>query len=80
VLDEATSALDSITESRVMKSICNLSDKLSILIIAHRLSTVRDCDRIIFLDSGKLVDCGTFEYLIQTNSQFRKMSSLSNYA
>ena len=58
VLDEATSALDIATEQAVMDSLNHLSNKLTIMMIAHRLSTVRRCDRVIKLDNGRLVDDG----------------------
>ena len=56
VLDEATSALDSETESDVMDSIMHLKGKKTILIVAHRLSTLKNCDKIFKMDKGKIVD------------------------
>ncbi|MBF0328723.1 MAG: ABC transporter ATP-binding protein [Nitrospirae bacterium] len=69
VFDEATSALDSETESAVMTSIERLGRELTVLIIAHRLTTLRGCDRIYRLDKGQLVSSGTYHELIATNLQ-----------
>jgi len=73
IFDEATSALDSITENTVMEAIKKLGKKITIIIIAHRLSTVRDCEKIFLLDKGKLTDEGTFETLVKTNKNFSSM-------
>src|SRR5680860_1440414 len=53
VFDEATSALDTVTERAVMQAVKGLSPQKTIIIIAHRLSTVRDCDRIVLLEQGE---------------------------
>ena len=53
IFDEATSSLDNLTEDKVMQTIENLSDELTIIIIAHRLRTVRNCDRILELKKGQ---------------------------
>ena len=60
ILDEATSALDTETEKAVMKEIYSLNKKTTILIIAHRLNTVKNCDEIFKLENGKLISQGTF--------------------
>jgi len=72
-LDEATSALDNVTEHAVMDAIHNLGRKKTIVLIAHRLTTVRDCDVIFVLDHGQLVGQGTYEELLATNMHFRAM-------
>ena len=59
VFDEGTSALDNKTETSVINSINNLSKNLTLIIVAHRLSTVKDCDIIIRLDAGKIIEIGT---------------------
>ena len=64
ILDEATSALDNQTEKVVMDSINNLSKNITIILIAHRLNTVKNCDIIFKLENGKLIDQGTFEEII----------------
>ena len=74
VLDEATSSLDGITENAIMEAIQNLSHKKTIIIIAHRLSTLIECDIIHMLANGKIIDSGTYTQLIKNNKEFRKMS------
>ena len=61
VLDEATSALDNATEDAVMESVECLSKNLTIVIIAHRLTTIRSCDRLISISDGKLLSIGSVE-------------------
>ncbi|WP_139312675.1 ABC transporter ATP-binding protein [Vibrio panuliri] len=73
ILDEATSALDGVTENKIMQAINNLSGKMTIIIIAHRLKTIKNCDSIYMLDNGKVVDCNTYEGLMATNPSFREM-------
>ena len=72
ILDEATSALDNLTEQAVMEAVNNLGKKITIIMIAHRLSTVKNCDIIFLLEKGELKAEGTFEKLIQDNDRFRK--------
>jgi ATP-binding cassette, subfamily B, bacterial PglK len=74
IFDEATSALDNLTERAVMDAVNNLSKKQTVILIAHRLSTVRNCDRIFLMDTGKLLACGTYEELIENSEQFRSLS------
>jgi len=74
VLDEATSALDGITEKNVMKAILDFSGKKTIIIIAHRLSTVKNCDQIYIMDKGKVIDFGKYDDLFNRNSIFKKMA------
>ncbi len=71
VFDEATSALDNLTEQAVMDAVYNLKKNITIILIAHRLSTVKKCDKIFFLEKGELTAQGTFEKLKQTNENFR---------
>ena len=66
VLDEATSALDEATEAAVMANLHALDEELTVLIIAHRLSTVQPCDVIYRLDKGRIIDAGTFDKVIGT--------------
>ena len=77
VLDEATSALDSITERGVIESLKSLPEDLTIIIIAHRLSTVRHADCIYLLDEGKIIAEGNYEQLMHSNDVFRTMVQLS---
>ncbi len=71
ILDEATNALDSLTEQAVMDAVNNLSKSITIILIAHRLNTVKNCDKIYLLDKGELKNEGTFEELIEVNENFR---------
>lgn len=74
VLDEATSALDNLTEQAVMEAVNNLGHRKTIVLIAHRLSTVRECDKIFILEDGKLVDQGGYVELLERNARFRAMA------
>jgi ATP-binding cassette subfamily B protein len=74
VFDEATSALDNATEQSVMDAIEGLSGDLTILIIAHRLSTVQRCDIIVELEQGRLVAKGTYDHLLESSPSFRRMA------
>ena len=71
ILDEATSALDNKTEKAVMDAVNNLSKDITIILIAHRLSTVKKCDKIILLENGEIKNQGKFEELIKVNENFR---------
>src|SRR6056297_394875 len=75
VFDEATSALDNLTERAVVEAIHNIGHQKTVIMIAHRLSTVRNCDRIFLLEHGKTVASGTFEELVKSNETFRDMAS-----
>ena len=70
-MDEATSSLDTITEKIVMDAVNNINKEVTIILIAHRLSTVKKCDKILILDKGKIKNIGTFEELIQVDDNFR---------
>lgn len=76
ILDEATSALDSITESSVIDSLRAYSEDLTVIVIAHRLSTVRHADCIYLLEKGRIVAEGSYEKLIQKSEVFREMVEL----
>jgi ABC-type multidrug transport system fused ATPase/permease subunit len=71
ILDEATSALDGITEESVMDAVHELSKKKTIIIIAHRLTTVRDCDVICLLEHGRIAMRGSYEDLKRDSPWFR---------
>ncbi|KKX27674.1 glucan ABC transporter ATP-binding protein/ permease [Rhizobium sp. LC145] len=73
VLDEATSALDVETEARVKAAIDRLRRNRTTFIIAHRLSTVRDADKVIFLDQGRILEMGTFEELSHSGGRFTSL-------
>jgi ABC-type multidrug transport system fused ATPase/permease subunit len=78
ILDEATSALDNWTERLVMEAVENLSRKITLIIVAHRLSTVRDCDTIFLIERGRLVGQGSFDDLVSQNEKFRLMVNASS--
>ena len=71
ILDEATSALDNLTEHIVMEAVHNLRKNITIILIAHRLSTVKNCDKIFLFNKGQLEGQGTFEELIKLSDNFR---------
>lgn len=74
VFDEATSSLDNATEQAVMESIESLNRDLTILIIAHRLTTVKRCNQIIELAHGKVVAQGSYEQLLEQSCSFRSLA------
>jgi len=74
VFDEATSALDNATEQSVMDAIEGLSSDLTILLIAHRLTTVRRCDTIVEMENGRVMAQGTYEQLLECSPSFRRMA------
>lgn len=74
VFDEATSALDQATEARVMEAIRDLTGKHTIILIAHRLSTVSQAQKIFMLSGGRLVGTGTYEELLEKNTAFQKIA------
>jgi len=74
ILDEATSALDNLTERAVMEAVHNLSHEKTIIMIAHRLSTVKDCDTIFLMEKGRLVAQGRYDELAAENETFRRMT------
>ena len=77
VLDEATSALDTATEQSVMRTIDSLDRDLTILMIAHRLTTVQRCDMIVQLERGQVLAIGTYDELIQRSASFRDLVNLA---
>ncbi len=74
ILDEATSALDNITERAVMEAMHNLAGAKTVIMIAHRLSTVQSCDSIFLLEHGRLAAHGTYDELVAQNESFRRMA------
>ena len=73
ILDEATSALDCLTEQTVMEAMHNLKNKITTILITHRLSAVKNCDIIFVLEQGELKDQGSYEELNQSSAIFKKM-------
>lgn len=74
IMDEATSALDNITEQAVMSAVNSLSKKITIILVAHRLSTVRRCDKIYLMEGGRVEAYGTYEGLLSSSDRFRKIA------
>ena len=70
VFDEATSSLDGVTEAAITETLRDLHGKLTVLIVAHRLSTVAHCDRLLLLDEGRLRNTGTFGELQRGDALF----------
>ncbi|MEQ1908663.1 MAG: ABC transporter ATP-binding protein/permease [Vicinamibacterales bacterium] len=77
VFDEATSALDTLTEEAVMEATHQLAENRTIVLIAHRLSTVRHCHVIFMMEDGKVVAQGTYAQLAASNTSFRAMAGLT---
>lgn len=75
IMDEATSALDNITERVVMEAVQNIRADKTVILIAHRLSTVRACDKIFLLEKGRIAACGTYDELVADNDTFRRMAA-----
>jgi ABC-type multidrug transport system fused ATPase/permease subunit len=73
VFDEATSALDNQTEAAVIESIEQLGRDKTVVLVAHRLSTIRSCERICLIDKGRLVASGSYDDLLETTPLFREL-------
>jgi ABC-type multidrug transport system fused ATPase/permease subunit len=78
VLDEATSALDSETERRITETIESLHDQMTVVVIAHRLSTVRKCDMLLYLERGRIAAAGTFESVAAESPAFARLVKLGS--
>ncbi|MBE7076033.1 MAG: ABC transporter ATP-binding protein [Clostridiales bacterium] len=78
IFDESTSSLDNFAQEEVKKSIDSLKGQSTIVIVAHRLSTIKNVDKIFFLDNGQIVDDGTFEELFERNQKFKAMFLAEN--
>jgi ATP-binding cassette subfamily B protein len=76
VLDEATSALDNKTEYDLMQALDLVGRRCTTIVIAHRLSTVRKCDRIYEISNGRIIASGNFDELYAASSSFREMNLL----
>lgn len=76
ILDEATSALDSETEKVIQYNIEKLHGSYTIIIIAHRLSTIKNADIIYLLEKGKVLDCGSFDTMLNNSNRFKRMVAL----
>jgi len=78
VLDEATSALDNETERRLTETIESLKGSVTMIIVAHRLSTVRHCDQLVFMSAGRVVAQGTFDEVRAANAEFAHLVELGS--
>ena len=76
VLDEATSALANVTERRITETIAGLHGDVTVVVVAHRLSTVRQCDALAFMEQGRVVSYGTFEQVRDCNEAFAELVAL----
>jgi len=76
ILDEATSSLDSITESEISDSLRSLKGEVTLVVIAHRLSTVLEANRIYYLDQGEIKAVGSFSDLKEKSPDFRAQAEL----
>jgi ABC-type multidrug transport system fused ATPase/permease subunit len=74
VLDEATSALDTTNEDAVLEAICALGHRKTIIIVAHRFTTIRNCDQIFLFERGYLTGSGSYEHLMATSLTFRQLA------
>lgn len=78
IFDESTSSLDNISQNQIKKSIDNIKGKSTVIIVAHRLSTIKNVDKIFFLEHGEIVDSGTFDELYKHNKKFRTIFLAEN--
>jgi ABC-type multidrug transport system fused ATPase/permease subunit len=78
IFDEATSALDNLTEKYITEEINLLKGSRTIILVAHRLTTVQNCDCIYFIKNGRLADSGRYEHLLENNPEFRQMALANN--
>ena len=74
VLDEGTAALDGVTEAELISAINSLRDSHTMFLVAHRVTTVKHCSRILFLENGEITDSGTYEELKARNVTFGRMA------
>lgn len=78
LFDEATSALDNVTQNELQKSINNISNDYTIIIVAHRLSTIKDCDRIYVMSNGSVVGSGSHDELLKNNENYKALYNQEN--
>ena len=79
IMDEATSALDSETELLIKNSIDKIKGNCTIVVVAHRLSTIKNADKIVLLNKGKIDAVGSFNELMEQSETFKRMVSLQNF-
>ncbi len=76
ILDEATSSLDGETESNVTSALLALKGEVTVILIAHRLSTVREADEVVYMENGAIISRGTFEEVRNQVPNFDKQAAL----
>ena len=79
IMDEATSNLDSITEKAIEKTVKEFTNNITTIIIAHRLSTVRNCDKIYVIENGSIIECGSHEELLDKKKYYHKLWMEQSY-
>ena len=77
IFDEATSSLDVETEHEITQMLTSLKGNKTIIVIAHRLCTLKECDKLIYINDGAIVDIGTFEELEKSHDYFKNLIKLS---
>ena len=78
IFDEATSALDSVTEKEIQEAIENLTKDRTTFIVAHRLSTIRNADKIAVVDNGRCVEYGTYDELMAKKGRFYNLKQIQS--
>ena len=78
LMDEATSALDGETEAIIQQHIEKLKGSLTIIVIAHRLATIKNADKIVILKDGKIQEVGSYKDLMERSKEFKEMTALQN--
>ena len=76
VLDEATSSLDGLTEAAISEAISGMKGSATVIMIAHRLSTVRHADLVVYMEAGKIISTGTFEFVRSQITDFDNQAKL----
>ena len=79
IMDEATNALDAISEDAVQTALEGLNKKLTIVVVAHRLSTIRTADQIVVLNEGRVVEQGTYRDLLARSGTFAAMAAVPSF-
>lgn len=77
LLDEVTSALDIQNENLIQKAVSHITKNKTVIVIAHKLNTIKDCDNILVFDKGKIVEQGTHEELLKQNGHYKKLYDMS---